>query len=239
MLLSPLSVFWWTVLRSAASFLRELTWAWVTGLKGLLGVLGGVGTFFNPSRPEGLTGVKVLNGLESVRLLTEVVRGLAAVPGDWDDDFKLRLDSFLRTDEMDTGRGLWLTVLGSACTFLTLWKGRMAGMQWVPEVFPFNEARELLESIGFWKVTGGLGVLDPLDTGLPCRGASELTLTWSLLVPKLLTEGFWCRFMFGVGIFNPNLPSSLDKVGWVNATVVIGACEICAAACAALTMFAA
>ena len=46
------------------------------------------------------------------------------------------------------------------------------------------------------------------DFGLSDLGLSEFTLTWRRLVPKLLTEGEWCRLTFGWGIFSPNLCSS-------------------------------
>ena len=46
------------------------------------------------------------------------------------------------------------------------------------------------------------------DFGLSALGLSEFTLTWRRLVPKLLTEGEWCRLTFGWGIFSPNLCSS-------------------------------
>ena len=65
---------------------------------------------------------------------------------------------------------------------------------------------------------------------------SEFTLTWSLPLPKFpWTPGELCRLTLGWGILSPNLLSSEDEIGLVNARVVIGDCVICATAAALAT----
>ena len=120
--------------------------------------------------------------------------------------------------------------MGKGCTFLTLWKGRMAGMLWVPVVLPDDVTAASAPRSLVGAEVGGLGLLPARDVGLPGSGPSELTLTWRRLVPKLLTDGLWWRLRLGVGILRPNLASSPvaagDKDGFVKATVVSGVWEI-------------
>ena len=92
-------------------------------------------------------GLEVLKGLESVRLwmllrngVVVVVTGdFGKVRGEADGGGEAWCCGLLAPPpEEREGRSPWPEVLGSAWTFLTPWKGRMAGIEWVPTcLLPF------------------------------------------------------------------------------------------------------
>jgi len=209
-------------LRSATSFFREL--ACVTGLKE--GVLEGE---FLPE-PE--------------RFSDDFTGAGADSTGDLEGEMGFGLvECLFRRDDIGRDRFELLTDLGIAWTFFISWKETIAGMECIPE-------GGLIE--GLFDDDVVVGVFAPPPLGEPLSdlelgtdldsvlGLSGFTLTWSRLVPKLLTEeGEDWRETLGWGIFNPYRLSSGVEIGLVNARVVIGDWVICAAAALRLTRLAA
>jgi len=164
-------------------------------------------------------------------VLDSVVRLLGVVTeGDLGGEFPVLTPELLLLRMEEMGRDLLVLekVLGMAWTFFMSWNGIMAGM-------------ECIAAGNFGALLGELVLVSPLTdllTGNDLEeisaglGESELTFTWSLLVPKLLTDGELCLVAGGGwGIFRPNLfVSCSEETGLVKARVVMGDWVMLAAA---------